>query len=374
MQLNLLSLEPKLGALEDAYRQHFLREDVAHWTMIVGLVQLPVVVTAEFDYLLFGWTLPFYLLILARSLFLAYCVAVMIALRRIEKPATYDRLASSVAFLGAFLALAVNSSRPPTYFGHLILDVVLVLVFYLIWPNRLLVRALPALLFSAGNIAMLWFHKTLAGPMIFEVAFISLLMANALGLIVSIRLNNYRRGQFKAQEDLKVVQLALAELAATDALTGVLNRRRFMELAEVEFNRFQRYERPLAFMIIDLDHFKEINDTYGHQAGDAVLKQFASMVTEEKRQSDLFGRLGGEEFALVLPETRLELASTVGERLRKRCEDMAVGASPLKLKVTCSIGVAKARKEDAALEDLMRRTDVLLYLAKESGRNRIEAG
>ncbi len=374
MQLRLLNLEPKLEGLEDAYRKHFLKEDVAHWTMIVALAQIPVVATTGFDFALFGWSLPFYLLVLERTVFVGYCVAVMFFLRKTRNPDTYDRLAASVSFFGVLLAASVNFTRPPTYTGHLMLDVVIVFVFYLVWPNTLLVRILPALLFSAWDMALLLFCKTLPTPMVLKVALVSFILANALGLSVSIRLNNYRRAQFKAQEDLREAQRALAELAATDPLTGVLNRRKFMELAENEFNRFQRYGRPLALMIVDLDHFKEINDTAGHHAGDAVLVQFAHMVTKQKRHSDLFGRLGGEEFGLALPETPLELASQVAERFRKYCAEMVIEASNVPLKVTCSIGVAKARRDDATLEDLMRRADVFLYLAKEDGRNRVESG
>ncbi len=372
LRLRLPTLEPKLDGLEDEYRQHFLREDAKQWAILIALWQIPVVGTARFDYILFGWSLPFYLLILGRSVFFGYCVAAIFSVRKIRNPKTFDKLAISVPLLGILLELSVNYTRPPAYTAHLVLNVLIVVACYLAWPNTLLVRILPAVVVTVGDIAQLLFLKTPTTPNVLNIAVISFVLAHALGIIVSIRLNNYRRGQFKAQKELEKAQQVLAERAATDPLTGILNRRKFMELAENEFNRFQRYRRPLTAMIFDLDHFKEINDDFGHHAGDEVLMEFARMVMKEKRESDLFGRLGGEEFGLLLPETSLEFACKVSERLRQRCENIRIDRVPRG--ITCSIGVAKAREQDATFDDLIRRADIFLYLAKEGGRNRVEAG
>ncbi len=321
-------LEPKLEGLENEYRQHFLREDAAHWTIIMALAQVPVIATADLDYRLYGWALPFYLLSLGRTVFFSYCVFVMFVLRKIRNPETYDKLALSVAILGVLLTLAIDFSRPPTYAGHLVLEVPIILVFYLVWPNTLLVRILPPLFLSVGIIALLLFSKTVETPIVFKNALVAFFWAHVLGIAASTRLNNYRRGQFKAQKELEKVQQVLAELASTDALTGILNRRKFMEFAKTEFSRFRRYGTPLTLVMVDLDHFKEINDNFGHSVGDEFLKEFARIVMKDKRETDLFGRLGGEEFGLLLPESSLELAYKVSERLRQHCEEICIGKVP----------------------------------------------
>lgn len=163
----------------------------------------------------------------------------------------------------------------------------------------------------------------------------------------------------------------LERLARTDSLTGLLNRQHLMERLEEEMDRTSRYRRPLSLMLMDLDHFKEVNDKHGHLAGDAVLVTSASRILQSLRKSDFAGRYGGEEFCVVLPETGLDGAAGLAERLRRSLEETRHTLSDgTGLKVTCSIGVAEASCRD--VEDLIAVADAALYLAKRSGRNRVE--
>lgn len=168
----------------------------------------------------------------------------------------------------------------------------------------------------------------------------------------------------------------LRRMATTDPLTGLNNRRRFMELAEVEMARLRRYGRAVSVLMLDIDRFKAINDTHGHAVGDHVLVRLAEVCRGELRDTDHIGRLGGEEFAIILPETPLASAAEVAERLRQRLALAEVPIVPGNrgqgcLRMTVSIGVAMCGDEDASIERALGRADRALYEAKAAGRNRI---
>lgn len=164
----------------------------------------------------------------------------------------------------------------------------------------------------------------------------------------------------------------LEQQARQDYLTGLFNRRHFMEQGQVELSRAQRYDNALSLFMIDIDHFKDINDTYGHKAGDIVLQQLGDILREALRTMDVIGRIGGEEFAVLLPETGLPSATEAAERLRERVESAQVvleAGSPLQF--TVSIGVTALKEKNTNLDILLAQADKALYQAKESGRNRV---
>ncbi|MGC0151316.1 sensor domain-containing diguanylate cyclase [Chromobacterium vaccinii] len=163
----------------------------------------------------------------------------------------------------------------------------------------------------------------------------------------------------------------LYHLATQDSLTELHNRRQFIELAGREFERGRRHPGPLAVMMMDLDHFKEINDRHGHAVGDAVIRHFAGLCRETLRASDLCGRLGGEEFAAVLPDTRPEDAMMVAERLRAAVAAAEVPAENGPMSYTVSIGVAERQPGENDIDEVLSRADKLLYQAKRDGRNRV---
>jgi diguanylate cyclase (GGDEF)-like protein len=164
---------------------------------------------------------------------------------------------------------------------------------------------------------------------------------------------------------------ALERLACVDAMTGLNNRRHFLVLAENEWSRFRRYGRPLALLMIDIDRFKSVNDTYGHDVGDEVIKSVAAILQQHKRTSDVGGRLGGEEFALLLPEATLDNAIAAAERFRDLVAEHVIMAAGHRMPVTVSIGASIARSDMAGIDELLKDADVALYEAKRSGRNRV---
>lgn len=156
-------------------------------------------------------------------------------------------------------------------------------------------------------------------------------------------------------------------IANTDLLTGLRNRRKFTEIADNEVKRDKRYKTGLGLIFCDIDHFKQVNDRYGHEAGDDVLKCFATMIIENIRRSDIAGRWGGEEFLILAPNSGLEETSLLAEKLRKKVETLSV---PPVESLTCSFGIA-VRRTNENFDNLCTRADGALYKAKASGRNRV---
>ena len=170
----------------------------------------------------------------------------------------------------------------------------------------------------------------------------------------------------------KKMERQLANMALFDSLTGALSRAAFMQHAVKEFTRAKRYNRPLSVMMIDIDHFKDVNDQYGHAAGDHVLKIFVEAIEEEIRSTDVLGRIGGEEFTLLLPDTPLKSASYLAERIRERISKYPYIAGVNLIDITASLGVAVLTEVDNQFKEILSRADQALYKAKNSGRNKVK--
>ena len=152
-------------------------------------------------------------------------------------------------------------------------------------------------------------------------------------------------------------------------MTGLANRRYFIEQAELELSRHNRYSTELSLIMLDIDFFKKINDTYGHNVGDLVLQKIAEVSRTILRDVDIIGRIGGEEFAILLPETNIEDSIKVAERLRTEISNASVFLEKEEVKFTSSFGVVAANKSN--IDKLLIKADKALYKAKESGRNRV---
>ncbi len=188
---------------------------------------------------------------------------------------------------------------------------------------------------------------------------------------VVINGRNHLVESFLDISEMKRLEEELRRLATTDALTGIANRRHFFELAEKELARAQRYGRAPALIMFDIDHFKKINDRLGHPAGDAVLRHIARTVQGELRTSDVFGRIGGEEFAVLLPESDPDQAAQTAERLRQAVAALRVKIPPAPVACTISAGVAVPRSAAETIDGLIQRADEALYTAKSRGRDQV---
>lgn len=190
------------------------------------------------------------------------------------------------------------------------------------------------------------------------------------GYLVGAALFNF---SFIALVTLRVLQ-RLHHLSRHDELTGLANRRVLDEAIEREWQRLQRTGAGFAVVMLDLDHFKQVNDTHGHAAGDGVLAVTAERLSEAARRTDLVARLGGEEFLVLMPSTELPAALAGAERLLERLRQKPCEAGGLSLRVTASAGVAVALARDADAQAVLRRADQALYRAKANGRDRVEGG
>ena len=164
----------------------------------------------------------------------------------------------------------------------------------------------------------------------------------------------------------------IQRLALTDSLTGVFNRRGFAQLAQREIDRYHRYGAPLSIIMLDIDHFKDVNDTYGHIFGDEVLKALTECCTINIRKMDIVGRFGGDEFVILLPDTDIPMAWKVANRIGVGFAESTLLSGDEQVHLTASFGITQASKDTKDLDLLIKKVDTVLYQAKKKGRNRVE--
>jgi diguanylate cyclase (GGDEF)-like protein len=176
------------------------------------------------------------------------------------------------------------------------------------------------------------------------------------------------------EEALENALQEVHRLAITDSLTSLYNRRHFSKVGEEEVQRACRYGRSLSAIMMDIDYFKRVNDTFGHKVGDQILQGVAGSCRKELRGVDVVGRYGGDEFVILLPENDRAAAGKVAERLRKNIADIHINTAKGPVKITASLGVASVDCDKPSLETLLSRADKALYVAKKRGRNRVSKG
>lgn len=322
-----------------------------------------------------------YLLLLAvRVLIVIIGLATITAIHHFPTPQALDISLTTFQLVGLTLQWFLLNSYTSAVHAAL-LEILVLLAFYLFFSNRFIIRIAIGLYASLGYIYVdteLLSHSSAEAVHIVA----AILLTNFFGFWYGRRMESLRRINYtelmQERKLRKSVELEIAyrrglekELrrsATTDPLTGVFNRRHFLQLGEKELNRARRYNRPLSVMLIDLDNFKTINDSLGHAAGDEVLKHLASLTSRNLRSNDIFGRLGGDEFAVITPELDSEAALILAERLREAMESPSSESS---LDVTISIGVASVLPSDASIDDILKRADKALYLSKDQGRNKV---
>lgn len=175
-----------------------------------------------------------------------------------------------------------------------------------------------------------------------------------------------------AEEELKTSKELAEEMALKDELTGLCNRRAFFNQGNLTFKQAARFKHPISVIMMDIDHFKNINDNYGHSAGDKILRAIAKRLQNMMREVDIVGRMGGEEFAFILPETDVDEAINLANRLKLEIENIAVTHKEQTIKTTASFGICSRPIKNETLETLLTKADDALYLAKRNGRNQVK--
>lgn len=173
------------------------------------------------------------------------------------------------------------------------------------------------------------------------------------------------------KKELEKVNADLAVLSQTDGLTKLFNRNHWQHCIEAEFKRYTRSQHSSSLVMLDIDHFKTVNDSYGHLVGDDVIRHLAKVIHEQVRETDICGRYGGEEFVILLADTHLNDAKVFAERLRKTVEDSVVIYNDIEIKYTISLGIAEVAPSYTSVSQWLENVDNALYQSKESGRNRV---
>ena len=357
--------------LEEKYNEAYLEENISISRISLVVWQCANLALIGMDYLLSGSGWMFLFLLGLRLSVFVYFLALVRYLGTVKDVFRYQRILFYSLCMGVGVFLLINLTRPPTYLQHSVIDVIGVLCIYLVFPNRFLFRLIPALLLTVGSILLYIFVKTGLGPGIILVTLVSYGLVNFLGLLISARLYWARRKEYRSHLAEQAAQAKIARLAMQDDLTGIANRRHFYRQAEAEFAHYQRAKQPLALLMLDLDHFKRINDQYGHGVGDAVLIRFAQYVLTQIRLEDLLGRVGGEEFAILLRDATISQAVAIAERIREGVALLPIFGGDDADRFTVSIGIATADEADASFDVLFGRADKALYRAKQEGRNRV---
>jgi diguanylate cyclase (GGDEF)-like protein len=362
-----------LGELEGDYRVFHLKNDIAQIILSFSIASISMLVTLGTDALLFiGRPDLFMKMACYRAGFILVSLVIMFAISKTTKVRIFDRLVLGWISFAVLSILLFNFTRPANYLTTAF-DIIVPFAIYALSPLKLSQNIMLAFAYSVGTLYVDHVFKIGVDPLTLSAATAAQFVVHALGLGSTLQIQSYRRKSFKAYMDEKDAKEMVAYMVNIDTLTKSLTRRHFFNMAQSEFQRFTRYRRPLSALVLDIDLFKNVNDTYGHHAGDIVLRSFSLVAIEQKRVQDTFGRLGGEEFGLLLPETNLEQARVVAERIQKTWEKSPVNMDGVPIRSTVSIGVAEADKEDKSFEDLMRRADLMMYKAKERGKNQVAA-
>lgn len=243
-------------------------------------------------------------------------------------------------------------------------------------------------LFAQSSIAFLlaapWNHQWWYAHLLFAIGFLVLSYGvirafHTTGAFASVygeeelmnRLRSEKEYTEKLLTQLQTVNAELAWMASTDSLTGAANRRRFLEALDIESRRAKRNGLPVSLLALDIDHFKLVNDTHGHPVGDLVLRELVASVKYSLRPHDILGRIGGEEFMVLLPDTPHAAAVSLAERIRKQVEALDITYPQGVLNISVSIGVAEFGKDGEAADQVIKAADDRLYRAKHEGRNRV---
>jgi len=203
-----------------------------------------------------------------------------------------------------------------------------------------------------------------------QLLFITIALATILILLkfVILRENKIKK---QANEELANLNEQLYELATQDDMTKLFNRRHFLELAQREIIQLQRAKSMGVVLMIDIDHFKNINDNYGHAAGDQAIINVANILKDNLREYDIVGRVGGEEFAMFLPNSETDIALQISERIRVKVADLSTLFQQSSIKLTISIGLTARKEHEGSIDSMLQRADKALYQAKSSGRNKV---
>ncbi|WP_440995005.1 GGDEF domain-containing protein [Arhodomonas sp. SL1] len=373
---------------ERRFRRHVRPRVVRQLRASLHIAALLFMLFGIADYALLGADWRLAALMTLRTVVAGVCVAVADAVVRRPTRAESTVLANIAVFVALTAVVLILPLRPATLETQLPAAMVVTMAVYLFVPNRVPWMVAQSLYLAVGFCLTAWARAPIAVETLLSLVLLFMLV-NTVGYVTALRLAWLEREQFSALRDQRLANLRLrrevaerrqlqdkfTRLAQVDELTGLSNRRYFFEQAAGMLRKRRHGDRGPVVCMLDVDHFKAINDAYGHAAGDAVLTELARRCREVLREQDVMGRLGGEEFVVLLPQTDREGGLQVAERLRRVIEAEPVeipgGSEPAALTVT--IGVAALDDGEADVDKAILRADEALYRGKAAGRNRVVA-
>lgn len=350
----------------------------------LSLVALIFGMFAITDYYYLGLTREFYLLIAMRIVVSSFCLLLAFAIGRWGNYSRKVWLHALPLWILATGIMLIVPLRPESLSTQTIAVVVAIMAFHLLIPNLLTVVSIASLYLSIGFLTSAALVAEIPPVATLRIALL-LIMTNVVGFFALRRLESLQRKQFallhkerdKNHQLLKEIahrqsqEAQLRMLAERDALTGLDTRSHFMNRAQALLQRSRLEKAPFILFMIDVDHFKTINDTWGHSHGDWVLTEIAGACMQSLRPMDVIGRFGGEEFVVALPDISFDDARTVAERLKKNVAKLTLKEELSKLTLSVTIGIARAHTEEDDLESLIKRADQALYVGKRDGRNQV---
>ncbi len=383
-RLSALTAEFASGRVEQVYRARVAPATARYARLAVITAALFFLAFGVTDYVSLGLGRSFYFLLALRGLVLVTGLVVVIRLKASPLSVMTGRAVTLVETVGFAVFFAIALLRPAELPIHGMSMTVMVIAVYLFLPNRVVLAAATGVAASIGFLLVAVEYLPPDIPSLVVIASM-LLLINCFGLMAAYRLSVVRREEYALLAGAEAanrrlshevaerrrLQDELQRLATTDGLTGLWTRRHYLSLSERERKRAQRTGKPVAILLLDVDHFKRVNDTHGHAAGDLALKRLAGTSLAVLRETDIVGRFGGEEFAITLPETGADLAGEIAERLRRDLEGMEIPSSRGGVRLTVSIGAALYRGGSETMEQILSRADHALYAAKRMGRNRV---
>lgn len=374
-------------AIESSYlqdNQHVIgrqsRMALLVWAVLVILFALP-------DYHAMGGSFEFGLMLTFRMTTVIVLLWFAWMVQRRPVLATRARWISAIEVGAITLFMGIYLMRPELAAWTVTLTLIMLIALFIFVPNRVPAVLGVSLYMAVATMIMVDYINPKSERELFGLG-VLLLVPILIGWGAAVRTQVLQRKQYamwrKAEhynailtqemEERARLQDALLLQATTDSLTGLNNRRQYERLFGQEIARADRKAQSLALCIIDLDHFKQVNDTWGHSAGDVVLRAVAQLCRDNFRTIDILGRLGGEEFVVLLPDTDLETARHIANRFIRALAATPIDIGGREVNITATAGVVERLPEETALESLVQRADAAMYRGKKAGRNQVVTG
>ena len=356
--------------LELRYRQSSFKNELEVNRLAFFLIAVTSILFIQNDAAILGNSPEFIHFIKLRALFSIFCIACILLISRLKRFYQYDLLLAAWLTGLVSILVYVDLARPASYSAYVVIDILVIVSIYVLFVFGLWGQTLIALGFTLACLGLMYGYKDF--PVYSRLTILmGFILSNVLGFSLAVRLHYLRRIDFVRSRALSYQAQKMSRIALKDPLTGLLNRRSYDDQSMGLFDNFKRYAHSFALIVIDIDFFKHVNDTYGHLAGDKVLKEFAMLLKLSARPGDQVFRYGGEEFAMLLNNSSLDQAEAVAERVREKLRATHLLNDFPELKVSASFGVADALTEDLNARSIFHRADKALYIAKQSGRDQV---